>query len=105
MAEGKKPLNYGFIFSVAVTLAGACVTYGVLTQKVETQADNVARIEKEYKTNDAQIMAQVEKDLKVLRDKQSNSDALLQSINTQLVELNTKTTLLLNGDIKTKSKE
>lgn len=75
--EQEKKINYGLILTVIVTVAGWGVTFGVCQNKIEQNAKNIERLE----------------------TRQVSTDNLLQSINTQLVELNTKMTLLLNGKI------
>ena len=80
--------NYALIFTILVTLAGWCVTFGVCEQKIETNGSDIQRIEKQH-----------ESDIQKLSTRQDSTDGLLQSINSQLVELNTKMTLLLNGKL------
>ena len=80
--------NYALIFTIIVTLAGWGVTFGVCQQKTETNGSDIQRIEKQH-----------ESDINKLSTRQDSTDSLLQSINSQLVELNTKMTLLLNGKL------
>lgn len=80
--------NYALIFTILVTLAGWGVTFGVCQQKIETNVRDIQRVEKQH-----------ENDVTKLSTRQDSTDSLLQSINTQLVELNTKMTLLLNGKL------
>lgn len=87
MSEQKT--NYALLFTILVTLAGWGVTFGVCKNKIETNARDITRVE-----------AQHEKDLKIINERQDTSEKLLQSINGQLIELNTKMTLLLKGDLK-----
>lgn len=88
MSEQKT--NYALLFTILVTLAGWGVTFGVCKNKIETNARDITRVE-----------AQHEKDLKIINERQDTSEKLLQSINGQLIELNTKMTLLIKGDLKT----
>ena len=81
--------NYALIFTILVTLAGWCVTFGGCGQKIETDGSDIQRIEKQH-----------ESDINKLSTRQDSTDGLLQSINSQLVELNTKMTLLLNGKLE-----
>ena len=81
--------NYALIFTILVTLAGWGVTFGVCQQKTETNGSDIQRIEKQH-----------ESDINKLSTRQDSTDGLLQSINSQLVELNTKMTLLLNGKLE-----
>ena len=81
--------NYALIFTIIVTLAGWGVTFGVCQQKTETNGSDIQRIEKQH-----------ESDINKLSTRQDSTDSLLQSINSQLVELNTKMTLLLNGKLE-----
>jgi hypothetical protein len=80
--------NYALIFTILVTLAGWGVTFGVCKNQIETNGCDIQRIEKQH-----------ENDISKLSTRQDSTDSLLQSINTQLVELNTKMTLLLNGKL------
>lgn len=84
----ERKVNYGLIVSVIVTLTGWGVTFGICQNKIEQNTKDIARIEKTHAY-----------DINKLSDRQNNTDALLQSINAQLVELNTKMNLLLNGKI------
>lgn len=80
--------NYALIFTMLVTLAGWGVTFGVCKNKIDTNARDIGRVEKVH-----------EADVQKLSTRQDSTDGLLQSINSQLVELNTKMTLLLNGKL------
>lgn len=80
--------NYALIFTILVTLAGWGVTFGVCKNQIETNGRDIERIEKQH-----------ESDIAKLSTRQDSTDGLLQSINSQLVELNTKMTLLLNGKL------
>lgn len=80
--------NYALIFTILVTLAGWGVTFGVCKNQIETNGRNIQRIEKQH-----------ENDISKLSTRQDSTDSLLQSINSQLVELNTKMSLLLNGKL------
>lgn len=81
--------NYALIFTILVTIAGWSVTFGVCKNKIDTNARDIQRIEATH-----------EKDIKKINERQDGSEQLLQSINAQLIELNTKMTLLLQGDLK-----
>ena len=87
MTEQK--INYTLLFSILITLAGWGVTFGVCQQKIETNGRDIQHIEK-----------QLETDVQKLSTRQDSTDGLLRSINSQLVELNTKMTLLLNGKLE-----
>lgn len=80
--------NYALIFTILITLAGWGVTFGVCQQKIETNSRDIQHIEKQHET-----------DVGKLSTRQDSTDRLLQSIDTQLVELNTKMSLLLNGKL------
>jgi hypothetical protein len=88
MTENKT--NYALLFTILVTLAGWGVTFGVCKNKIETNARDIERLEGQH-----------EKDIKSINERQDTSERLLQSINGQLIELNTKMTLLIKGDLKT----
>lgn len=82
--------NYALIFTILVTISGWAVTFGVSKNKIDTNARDIQRVELQH-----------EKDIKKINERQDTSETLLQSINAQLIELNTKMTLLLKGDLKT----
>lgn len=86
--ERENKSNYALIFTILVTLAGWGVTFGVCQQKIETNVRDIQRMEKQH-----------ENDVQKLSTRQDSTDGLLQSINSQLVELNTKMSLLLNGKL------
>lgn len=88
MAEAKK-INYGLIFTIIVTVSGWAVTFGICQQKIETNIKDIQRVENECKGNYQNLLS-----------RQESTDGLLRQINSQLVELNTKMSLLLSGDIK-----
>lgn len=86
--EHEKKLNYGLLLTLIVTVAGWAVNFGVCQNKIEQNAKDIARVEKVHTI-----------DFERVETRQASTDNLLQSINSQLVELNTKMTLLLNGKI------
>lgn len=86
--EQEKKINYGLILTAIITVAGWGVTFGVCQNKIEQNTKDISRVERTHSEDVAKI-----------NDRQSSTDTLLQSINTQLVELNTKMSLLLNGKI------
>ena len=81
--------NYALIFTILVTLAGWGVTFGVCQQKIGANGRDMQQIEREHESG-----------VQRLSTRQDSTDGLLQSINSQLVELNTKMTLLLNGKLE-----
>lgn len=94
MDRDSSKVNYGLIFTVIITLTGWGVTFGICQNKIDQNTKDISRLEKTHNY-----------DIGKLSDRQNNTDVLLQSINTQLVELNTKMTLLLNGKIATSENE
>lgn len=84
----QKPLNYGIILTLVITIAGYGVTFGVCQNKIDNNQKDIARIERQHAS-----------DMEKVNSRQDTIDTLLQSINGQLVELNTKMSLLLNGKI------
>lgn len=90
MAESNNTrTNYALLFTILVTLAGWGVTFGICKNQIETNGRDIQRLEKQH-----------ENDVQKLSIRQDSTDGLLQSINSQLVELNTKMTLLLNGKME-----
>lgn len=84
----EKKVNYGLIVTCMITVAGWGVTFGVCQNKIEQNSRDIVRVEKNH------LM-----DIDRVETRQASTDNLLQSINGQLIELNTKMTLLLNGKI------
>ncbi|MCQ2485829.1 MAG: hypothetical protein MJ168_10925 [Clostridia bacterium] len=85
----REKVNYTQIMTIVFTLLSWGITGGICLQKVDNNTRYIERIEKQHAA-----------DINKLENRQDSSDALLRSINTQLVELNTKMNLLLNGEIK-----
>ncbi len=85
----KRNINYSLLLTIFITILGWGVTFGTCKNKIDTNARDIQRIEQ-----------QQEKEIKKINERQDNSETLLQSINAQLIELNTKMTLLLKGDLK-----
>lgn len=88
--EHKVSIPLAVVCSVAITIAGWGVTFGVFQNKIETNTRDLQRVEKQHTA-----------DIERISNRQDNTEALLQAINSQLVELNTKMTLLLQGNLKT----
>lgn len=84
----EKKVNYGLIVTGLITVAGWGVTFGTCQNKIEQNTKDIVRIEKTHIS-----------DIERVETRQATTDNLLQSINGQLIELNTKMTLLLNGKI------
>lgn len=70
-------MDYKFLFTILVTVGGWCMTLGMYVTKIKQHDKEIEDIKKQQNTN----------------------ETLLNAINTQLVELNTKVTLLLRGKI------
>lgn len=80
----------GIVITLIVTVAGWGVTFGVCKNQIEDNKDDIKELKEQQKT-----------DVKMLLEKQNNTDQILQEITRQLVELNTKMSLLLKGKILT----
>jgi Tfp pilus assembly protein PilO len=85
----QRKINYSLLLTICITILGWGVTFGTCKNKIDTNARDIQRVEQ-----------QQEKEIKKINERQDNSEILLQSINAQLIELNTKITLLLKGDLK-----
>ncbi len=83
-------VNYSLIVTILITLLGWGVTFGICKNKIDTNARDIQRLELQLKDNVQQI-----------NERQDNSEKLLNEINKNLIELNTKMTLLLKGNLKT----
>lgn len=73
-------MDWGLIVTVATTLIGWAVLFGILKQKINDH----------------------DKELAEIKAKQAQMDSLMQSINNSLVALNTKVDLLMDGKLNTK---
>ena len=80
----------GIVITLIVTVAGWGVTFGVCKNQIEDNKDDIRELKEQQKT-----------DVKMLLEKQNATDQILQEITRQLVELNTKMSLLLKGKILT----
>ena len=76
--EDRQKINYSLIVTIVITLIGWAVNFGVLSQKIATNA----------------------RDIEKLYTKQNNTDLWLQSINSNLVELNTKMEIFMKLNTK-----
>lgn len=85
--DERKP-QYALLLTIIITVAGWGVTFGVCQNRIEQNTKDIERIERQHSA-----------DISRLSTRQDSTDNLLQSINTQLVELNTKMSLLLGGKI------
>lgn len=83
-----KKINYSLLVTIAITIIGWSVSFGVNQNKIEQNSKEITRLEKQHET-----------DVKELKEKQNQSDVILNSINMQLAELNAKVTLLLDGKV------
>lgn len=90
MDNSNSRFNPALVCTILITLTGWGVTFGVCQQKIENNTRDIERLEKTHA-----------EDLTRTQSRQDLTDNLLQSINTQLVELNTKVELILKGQIKT----
>lgn len=80
----------GIVITLITTFAGWGVTFGICKSKIDENEQDIREL-KEQQQNDVKMLIQ----------KQTNTDQLLQNITNQLVELNTKMSLLLKGKIIT----
>lgn len=71
-----------------ITIAGYGVTFGVCQNKIEQNTKDIARVERVH-----------EADINKVNTRQTSTETLLNSINSQLVELNTKMQLLIDGKL------
>lgn len=81
-------MELDLIISIAIPLIGCGVTLGICKNKIEQNEKEIKELKLEHT-----------KDIQLVLEKQQNTDELLQRINEQLIELNTKMSLLLRGKI------
>lgn len=82
-------MDYQFIVSLGITIAGWGVTFGIMKQKVSQNEKAISELKQDFKDE----LAKVE-------SKQTATDNLLLAINNNLTDLNTKVGLLLDNKIK-----
>lgn len=81
-------MELDLIISIAIPLISCGVTLGICKNKIEQNEKEIKELKLEHS-----------KDIQIVLEKQQNTDELLQRINEQLIELNTKMSLLLRGKI------
>lgn len=86
--EQRNKVNYALLFTILITVGGWALNFGICQNKIEQNTTNIERLEKQHLS-----------DVDRISTRQASTEALLQNINSQLVELNTKMSLLLNGKI------
>lgn len=91
----------GIVITLVVTVAGWGVTFGVCKNKIDENTKDIETERNQREKALDELKAQQRNDVAMLIQKQTNTDNLLQTINSQLVELNTKMSLLLKGKILT----
>lgn len=82
-------MDYQFIISMGITVAGWGVTFGIMKQKIAQNEKTIQELKQDFKDDLAKVEA-----------KQSQTDTLLLAINNNLTDLNTKVSLLLDNKIK-----
>lgn len=85
MSEFKKEL----LLILLIPVLSACVTIGICKNQLDNNTQQIAEL-KSY--HDA--------DIKDVNNKVDQNNIILQSINNNLAELNTKVSLLIDGKIK-----
>lgn len=88
------------LIAVAIPVLSCAVAFGVAKNQIDNNSKEINRVEIQCKSDLEKMMMQHEKDFNQLKDNQKQNDALLQSINNNLAELNAKVSLLLDGKIK-----
>lgn len=81
-------MDTGLIITIVATVAGWGVTFGICKNKIDQNQKDIESLKGQHKD-----------DFKLVLEKQTSTDALLQTISQQLTELNTKVTLLIKGKI------
>lgn len=88
------------VLSLCIAIAGCALTFGVCKNQIDNNKKNIEKLELTHKEDIAKIELTHEKDISAVNSRQNNQDALLQSINNNLAELNTKMDLLVAGKLK-----
>lgn len=81
-------METGLLITIVVTVAGWGVTFGICKNQIEQNRRDIAGLKTQHKD-----------DFRLVLEKQTSTDALLQNISSQLTELNTKMSLLIKGKI------
>lgn len=74
-----------------IPLLSCCVTFGICKQQIDTNTRDITILSDKH-----------DKDITEMRNQIDQSNVILQSINNNLAELNTKVNLLIEGKITTK---
>mgnify|MGYP003292487491 CR=1 FL=1 len=91
----------GIVLTIVVTVAGWGVTFGVCKNQINENAKDIEEVKRQHLADMKELKDQQKSDVAMLIQKQTNTDNLLQTITNQLVELNTKVSLLIKGKIVT----
>lgn len=92
-------MDIQFIITTGITVLGWGVTLGICKNKIEQHSKDIEALKVEHEKDIEKMEAVHNEDVKDINKRQNNTDQLLQSINSQLVELNTKMSLLIKGKI------
>lgn len=82
-------MDYQFIVSMGITIAGWGATFGIMKQKIAQNEKALETLKEDFK-----------EDVRRLEQRQSATDNILLDINKNLTDLNTKVSLLLDNKIK-----
>lgn len=81
-------MDYKFLLSIAITVGGWCVMFGVYKQKIKNQEEELKELKETHK-----------KDIDVINARFIAQDSKYDAINDKLSDLGTKMDLLLAGRI------
>ena len=81
-------MNYNFLFTIGVNLVSWGVMLGVYKTKITNNEHEIKELKEE-----------TDRRLEALSERQNKTDTILQSINNNLTELNTKMDLLVKGKL------
>lgn len=92
-------LDLNLIISIVTPLVGCGVIFGICKNKIEQNEKEIKELKEKHTEDIKELREDHSKDIQSVLEKQQNTDCLLQEINKQLIELNTKMSLLLKGKI------
>lgn len=86
-----KEFRRSLLLVCLIPVLSCCVTFGICKEQINTNTRDIAVLSEKH-----------DKDIAEMRTQIDQSNVILQSINNNLAELNTKVNLLIEGKINTK---
>lgn len=82
-------MDLGTIITIIITVIGWAVMFGICKNKIDNNEKSISELKED-----------VQRDIDDIKNRQTQTDTILQSINTTLASLDAKVDLLIHGKIK-----